>query len=85
METTDQPKRPRGRPQKDGITRTVVLAVDEATCLKLDALVEYGGLGTSRTEIVMFILRIWLRENHEKIKSDIASKLEPFASSRERT
>jgi hypothetical protein len=82
METPEKPKRPRGRPPKEGATEKVIWAVDEATCLKLDALIEYGGLGTSRTEIVMFILRLWLRDNHDGIKADIASKFSPFGPGR---
>lgn len=58
------------------------MPVDEATIRKLDALVEYGGLGTGRQEIVMTILRIWLRDNDEKIKADIASKDDPFGAAR---
>jgi hypothetical protein len=80
MENTKKPKRPRGRSPKEGFTEKVILAVDEATCVKLDALIEYGGFGTSRSQIVMFILRLWLRENHDAVKADIASKLTPFGS-----
>lgn len=78
MENEEKPKRLRGRPPKEGVTERVVLAVDEATCLKLDALVEFGGYGTSRTEIVMYILRLWLRDNHDGIKADIEAKFAPF-------
>jgi hypothetical protein len=80
MENPEKPKRSRGRPPKEGRTEKVVLAVDEATCLKLDALIEYGGFGTGRSEIVMFILRLWLREKEDKLKAEIASKFAPFGS-----
>jgi Arc/MetJ-type ribon-helix-helix transcriptional regulator len=82
----DEPtKKPRGRPRKGatGKTTPVPLRVDEATLQKLDALVEYGGYGTSRTEIVMYILRLWLRENHEGLKTEIAAKLAPFSGTDE--
>lgn len=80
MENREKPKRSRGRPPKEGRTETVVLAVDEATCLKLDALIEYGGFGTGRWEIVMFILRLWLREKEDELKAQIESKFAPFGS-----
>jgi hypothetical protein len=75
-------KRPRGRPRKEAKGRTVLvpLRVDEATLQKLDALIEYGGYGTRRTEIVMYILRFWLRENDERLKTEIATKLTPFGN-----
>ena len=73
-------KRPRGRPPKKGRTKKVPVPVDEATIRKLDALVEYGGFGTSRPEIMMTVLRIWLLDNDEKIKADIASKDAPFGT-----
>ena len=72
------PQRPRGRPRKEGKTQKVPLTVDEATCLKLDALIEYGGYGTSRPEIAMYIVRLWLRENADGLKAEIASKFAPF-------
>jgi hypothetical protein len=44
----------------------------------LDALEAYGGLGSSKQEIVLFILRWWLRENKHRLTADIRSKDAPF-------
>ena len=77
MDSAEKPKK-RGRPRKEERTKTVPVTVDEATLIKLDALVEYGGYGTSRGEIVMFIVRVWLRDNHDKLRSDIVAKHTPF-------
>jgi hypothetical protein len=78
MENPEMSRRPRGRPRKGGKTENVPLKVDEATIRKLDALIEYGGFGTSRQEIVMTILRIWFWDHDTKIKADVASKDAPF-------
>jgi hypothetical protein len=80
---TEEPKRSRGRPRKEAKTGKVPLLVDEATLEKLDALVEYGGYGTSRIEVSMYIIRLWLRENHDKLKAEIESKYDPFRLDRD--
>jgi len=81
MNNVHQPKRGRGRPRKKADTDKLILALDRATCQKLDALIEYGGFGTGRREIVMSILRLWLWENDSRLKAAIASRDAPFGSS----
>ena len=78
METTEKPKRPRGRPPKQVKPEKVAIPFDGATLQKIDALVNYGGFGTSRSEVAIFIIRLWLWDNQERLKADVSSKDNPF-------
>jgi len=79
MDSADPGKRPRGRPPgKRAQTKSLPLALDEATCQKLDALIKYGGFGTTRQEIIKFVLRHWFWENEDRLRDAVGSKDNPF-------
>jgi hypothetical protein len=44
----------------------------------LEELELYGRLGTTKQEIIMYILRSWLWENEARLKAGIASKDNPL-------
>jgi len=68
-----------GRPPNKVATEEVKLPVDPATLRMLDDLIEYGRIGTTRPDVVMFILRLWLWENQARLSREIASKDDPFS------
>jgi hypothetical protein len=69
-----------GRPKGKVDTEEVKLAADPTTIKILDSLIEYGRFGTTRSEIVMFIIRSWFWENETRLKTAIASKDRPLGS-----
>ena len=83
MPEPDQPIPIRGRPKRKVDTEPLNLQLDPATARMLEALEIYGRIGTTKQEIVLYILRSWLWENELRLKSAIRSKESPFGSVQE--
>lgn len=70
----------RGRPKRKVDTEPLNLQLDPATARMLETLEAYGRLGTTKQEIVLYVLRSWLWENEERLKQAIQSKEAPFGT-----
>ena len=74
-----------GRPESRVDTELVKLAnVDLTTIRILNALIEYGRFGTTRQEIIMFILRSWFWENEAHLRELLGPTENPFTHSFEK-
>lgn len=80
MSEPDQPIPIRGRPKRKVDTEPLSLQLDPATARMLEALEIYGRLGTTKPEIVLYILRSWLWENESRLKTAVQSKDAPFGT-----
>lgn len=80
MSEPDQPIPIRGRPKRKVDTEPLTVQLDPATARMLEALELYGRLGTTKSEIIMYVLRSWLWENEERLREAINSKDAPFGS-----
>jgi hypothetical protein len=78
MSETEQPIPIRGRPKRKVDTEPLSLQLDPATARMLEALEAYGRVGTTKPEIVLYILRSWLWENEQRLRAAIQSKETPF-------
>lgn len=79
IQESDQPIPIRaGRPKRKVETEPLNLQLDPATARMLEALELYGRLGTTKQEIVLYVLRSWLWENESRLKEAIQSKESPF-------
>jgi hypothetical protein len=67
-----------GRPKSKARTEPLKLRLDPATSKMLEELEMFGRLGTTKQEIVMYIVRSWLWENEARLKDAVASKDRPF-------
>ena len=74
----NQPASRTGRPRSKAPTEPLKLRLDAATSMMLEELRAYGRFGTTKQEIVMFIVRSWLWEHEARLKTGIASKDRPF-------
>lgn len=68
----------RGRPKRKVDTEPLTLQLDPATAGMLETMEVYGRLGTTKSEIVLYILRSWLWENEARLKSAIQSRDAPL-------
>ena len=68
----------RGRPRSKARTELCKLRLDPATSKMIEELEMYGRFGTTKQEIVMYIVRSWLWENETRLKDAVASKDRPF-------
>jgi len=80
MSEPEQPIPIRGRPKRKVETEPLTLQLDPATVRILEALELHGRLGTTKQEIVMYILRSWLWENEARLKESIQSSESPLGS-----
>lgn len=78
MSEPGQPIPIRGRPKRKVDTEPLNLQLDPATARMLETLEVYGRLGTTKQEIVLYVLRSWLWENEPRLKVAIQSKEAPF-------
>ena len=78
MSEPEQPIPIRGRPKRKVETEPLTIQLDPANVRILEALELYGRLGTTKQEIVIYILRSWLWENEPRLKAEIQSKGAPF-------
>jgi hypothetical protein len=78
-----QPDQKTGRPKNKTRKEACKLPLDPATLRMLEELEVYGRLGTTKQEIVMYILRSWLWENEARLKAGIASRDNPFGGTSE--
>lgn len=78
MPEPEQPIPIRGRPKRKVETEPLTIQLDPASVRILEALELYGRLGTTKQEIVIYILRTWLWENEPRLKAEIQSKESPF-------
>ena len=74
----DVPKQKPGRRKKRVPTEPLKLRLDPSTSKMLEELEVYGRIGTSKQEIVMFIVRSWLWENEARLRAAILSIERPF-------
>lgn len=78
------PEQKIGRPKsKADNTDLKKLPLDPITWKMLEELEVYGRLGTTKQEIVKYILRSWLWENEARLRAGIAAKESPFGPRRE--
>lgn len=82
MENDDPSGRKTGRPASKTRKAPFKVPLDPATSKMLEELEAYGRLGTTKQEIVMYILRSWLWENEARLRAAIASKDAPFVANR---
>lgn len=77
---TDEPvKKAAGRPENTVPSFNLqITTVDPVTFRMLDTLVAYGRFGRSRPDVALFIIRSWLMEREEYLKSAIASREVPL-------
>jgi len=68
----------RGRPKRKVDTEPLNLQLDPTTARMLEALEMYGRLGTTKQEIVLYVLRSWLWENESRLREAIKLKELPF-------
>jgi len=78
MSEPGQPIPIKGRPKRKVETEQLSLQLDPATARMLEALEVYGRIGTTKQEIVLFVLRSWLWDNEPRLKEAIRSKEAPF-------
>jgi hypothetical protein len=80
MSEPEQPIPIRGRPKRKVDTESLTVQLDPATARMLEALELYGRLGTTKSEIIMYLLRSWLWENEGRLRDAIKIKDAPFGS-----
>lgn len=73
----------RGRPKRKVDTEPLTLQLDPATARILDSLEIYGRLGTTKQEIVLYVLRHWLWDNEDRLRNSIQSRETPFGLSQD--
>jgi hypothetical protein len=78
MPEPEQPIPIRGRPKRKVETEGLTIQLDPATVRILETLELYGRLGTSKQEIVMYVLRSWLWENEARLRDAIKIKESPL-------
>ncbi len=83
MSEPEQPIPIRGRPRRKVDTESLSLQLDPASARMLEALEIYGRVGTTKQEIVLYVLRSWLWENESRLRAAIQSKETPFGEVRE--
>jgi hypothetical protein len=72
-------KKPAGRPEAAVPGRNIdITTVDPVTFRMIEALVAYGRFGRSKQDVVLFIVRSWLLEKEEYLKTAIASREAPL-------
>lgn len=79
----EKPEQKPGRPKNKTRKGTFKLPLDPTTSRMLEELELYGRLGTTKQEIIMYILRSWLWENEARLKAGIASSDNPFGGTSE--
>jgi hypothetical protein len=67
-----------GRPESAPRHTIDMKAVDPVTFRMIESLVSYGRFGGSNPEVALFIIRNWLMEKEEYLKSAIASRQNPL-------
>jgi hypothetical protein len=80
MPEPEQPIPIRGRPKRKVETEGLTLQLDPTTVLILETLELYARLGTTKQEIVMYVLRSWLWENEARLKEAIKAKEAPLGA-----
>jgi hypothetical protein len=78
MGQSDQSKGSAGRPESKTRKVDLPLSIDLVTNRMLQTLAGYGRLGTSRQEVVLFILRSWFWENESRLITGISSEETPL-------
>lgn len=72
-------KRPVGRPKNHTAPHVIQInTADPVTYRMLDALMAYGRFGRTVPEVALFIIRAWLMEKEEYLKSAIATRKSPL-------
>ena len=75
----ETPRKPGGRPENNVPAREVdIKTMDSVTFRMLEALVAYGRFGRSKQEVALFIIRSWLLEKEEYLRSAIMSREMPL-------
>jgi hypothetical protein len=75
----DAGKKTGGRPEIDVPGREIhITTMDPVTFRMIEALVAYGRFGRSKQEVVLFIVRSWLLEKEEYLRTAIASRDTPL-------
>jgi len=67
-----------GRPETKGKKIELPLTVDLVTNQFLAGLAAYGRFGTSRQDVLLFILRSWLWEHESRLREAILSAEKPL-------
>jgi hypothetical protein len=68
-----------GRPETGVPGRSIdITTVDPVTFRMIEALVAYGRFGRTRPEVALFIIRSWLLEREEYLKSAISVREHPL-------
>jgi hypothetical protein len=68
-----------GRPENSVPSRSIdITTVDPVTFRMIEALVAYGRFGRTRPEVALFIIRAWLLEKEEYLKTAILSRENPL-------
>lgn len=76
----DEPGPKTGRPKNKSRTEPLKLRLDSTTSRMLEELEAYGRFGTTKQEIVLYIVRSWLWEHEIRLKAGMASREKPLGS-----
>jgi hypothetical protein len=76
----DQAEPKTGRPKSKVPKELLKLRLDPTTLRMLEELETYGRFGTTKQDIVMYVLRTWLWEHEARLVAGIASKARPLGS-----
>lgn len=78
MGDVGQQKGAAGRPESKAKKTDLPLSIDLITNRMLETLAGYGRFGTSRQEVLLFIVRSWLWENEPRLKAAISLEETPL-------
>jgi hypothetical protein len=75
----DTSKKTGGRPVNNVPRRNIdITTMDPVTYRMIEALEAYGRFGRSKQEVVLFIVRSWLLEREDYLRTAIASRERPL-------
>jgi hypothetical protein len=75
----EEPENKGGRPKNVAPRHTIEMrAVDPVTYRMIESLVAYGRFGGSNPDVALFIIRNWLMEKEEYLRTAIANRKTPL-------
>ncbi len=80
MEEVNQTRGVAGRPESKVKKKDLPLAIDPVTYRMLETLEGYGRFGTSKQEVLLFIVRSWFWENEARLKAALSSAETPLGA-----
>jgi hypothetical protein len=74
----EEPSKKAGRPENAPAKSIEMTTVDPVTFRMIEALVDYGRFGRSKPEVALFIIRTWLLEREDYLKTAISTRKTPL-------